>query len=232
MVGFVNALNFEVEFDYSYDGIMRSIEDSYARLGLTKIDVAYVHDIGSLFHSPERAKFHLHQLRNGGFKALDELKSSGAIKAYGIGVNEVDICLSVLEESDLDCILLAGRYTLLDRTAEEKLLPICRERGVAIISGGVFNSGILATGAVDGAYFDYAPASEDILDRVSKMEAIASKSGYPLARAALAFTLNDPLVCSMLLGADTVKNLKANLDHLTHSIEASEFEKYRALGIT
>lgn len=231
-VGFVNALDFGVEYDYSYDGIMRSIEDSYARLGLTKIDIAYVHDIGNFNHSPELTKVHLQQLRSGGFDALNELKSSGAIKAYGIGVNEVDVCLSILEETDLDCILLAGRYTLLDRTAEETLLPICRERGVSIISGGVFNSGILATGAVKGAYFDYAPASEDILDRVAKMEAVASESGYLLARAALSFPLQEPVVSSLLLGADTVQNLKTNLDLLSHPVASSEFEKYRAFGVT
>lgn len=230
-VGFVNALDFEVDYDYSYDGIMRSVEFSYARLGLTKIDIAYIHDIGNFNHAPELTKIHLQQLRDGGFEALNKLKSTGAIKAFGIGVNEVDICLTILDEADLDCILLAGRYTLLDRTAEAELLPLCRQRGVSIISGGVFNSGILATGAVAGAYFDYAPATPDILDRVSQMETLAAESGSTLAQAALSFPLHEPVVKSLLLGADNVHNLKASLRNLDNRLPSGAFEKYRDLVV-
>lgn len=231
VVDFVKALQFSTAFDYSYEGIMRSVEDSYARLGLTKIDIAYVHDIGNFAHSPDQTELYLQQLRDGGFKALDQLKSSGAIGAYGIGVNEVEICLRILDEGDLDCILLAGRYTLLDRSAEAELLPLCRKRNVSIIAGGVFNSGILATGAVDGAHFDYAPATPDILDRVRSMEKLSASGGYPLAHAALAFPFSDTAIKSVLLGADTVENLQTSLKALADPIDTADFTAYRPFAV-
>nr|WP_276562451.1 aldo/keto reductase [Hoeflea prorocentri] len=223
---FVNGLKFGVEFDYSYDGIMRSIEDSYARLGLTKIDIAYVHDIGRFTHSPEMNDHHMAQLKDGGFRALDMLKDSGTIKAWGIGVNEVAVCLDVLERTELDCILLAGRYTLLDRSAEADLLPACRARDISIIVGGIFNSGILATDAVENGYFDYRPASSDIKARVSAMQAVAEKNGHQLARAALQFPLREPLVVSMLLGTDTAEKLQHNLDELAAPLPDSNWDQY------
>nr|WP_275411554.1 aldo/keto reductase [Shimia biformata] len=232
LVDFVKALKFGVEFDYSYDGIMRSIEDSYARLGLTKIDIAFVHDIGQLTHGPDKNSHHMAQLRNGGFRALEELKSAGAIKAWGIGVNEVDICLEILKQTDLDCILLAGRHTLLDRTAAARLLPLCRARNVSIIAGGVFNSGILATGAVDGAFFDYGPAPQDIKARVRAMQDIAAHGRYPLPRAALQFPLQEPSVASLLLGTDTVEKLRANLDDLSRPLPAGEWRKFDHHALT
>ncbi|MFY0678967.1 MAG: aldo/keto reductase [Thalassovita sp.] len=217
IAAFVNALKFGAEFDYSYDGIMRSIEDSYARLGLTKIDVAYVHDIGQFAHSAEQNAHHLDQLENGGFRALDELRSSGAIKAWGIGVNEVAICHDIMARADLDCILLAGRYTLLDRSGAE-LVAQCGARGVAIVAGGVFNSGILATGAKDGAYFDYQPASSEIKVRVAAMDDIAQTHGHSLIQAALQFPIQAPAVASMLLGVDSVDKLQSNMNDLAQPL--------------
>ncbi|TIS73268.1 MAG: aldo/keto reductase, partial [Mesorhizobium sp.] len=188
---YVDPLPFALDYDYSYDGIMRSVDFSYARLGLNKIDILFVHDIGVYTHGVEKTKLHFRQLMDGGLKALEELKSSGTISAYGLGVNEVQICLDVLRRAPLDCILLASRYSLLDRSAEADLLPLCRERRTSLIIGGVFNSGILATGPVHGAHFDYLPASKDILDRVSAMERIAIGGGYPLAAAAFQFPLHE-----------------------------------------
>ena len=226
IAAFVNALNFGVEFDYSYDGIMRSIEDSYARLGLTKIDIAYVHDIGRFTHSLEMNQRYMAQLENGGFQALYDLKSSGAIKAWGIGVNEVAACHNVMERADPDCILLAGRHTLLDRSAQADLLPKCRARGVSIIAGGVFNSGILATGPTESAYFDYQPASHDIKSRVRSMQELAAAQGHTLTQAALQFPLQDPAVVSILLGTDTVEKLQSNLAELADPLPASIWKEY------
>lgn len=166
--GYVDPLPFDADYDYSYDGIMRSVEFSYARLGLNRIDILYVHDIGGYTHGKALNEHYLGQLLGSGIKALEELKSSGTIKAYGLGVNEVPVCLDVMHAADIDCILLAGRYTLLDRSAVAELLPLCEKKGTSLVVGGVFNSGILATGPVPDAHFDYLPATPDVLVKVGR----------------------------------------------------------------
>ena len=223
---YVDPLPFALDYDYSYDGIMRSVDFSYARLGLNKIDILFVHDIGAYTHGVEKTKLHLRQLMDGGLKALEELKSSGTISAYGLGVNEVRICLDVLKRAPLDCILLASRYTLLDRSAEAELLPLCRQRQTSLIVGGVFNSGILATGPVEGAHFDYLPATRDILQRVGAMQKIAAEGGYPLAAAAFQFPLHEPVVASVLTGTAKPTNLTRNLELLGVEVPPAEFARY------
>ncbi|MCF6100868.1 aldo/keto reductase [Mesorhizobium muleiense] len=223
---YVDPLPFAPDYDYSYDGIMRSVEFSYARLGLNRIDILFVHDIGVYTHGVEKTKLHFRQFLDGGLKALEELKSSRVISAYGLGVNEVQICLDVLRQAPLDCILLASRYSLLDRTAEAELLPLCRQRQTSLIIGGVFNSGILATGPVPGAHFDYQPATQDILGRVGAMEKIAAEGGYPLAAAAFQFPLHEPVVASVLTGTAKPANLERNLQLLDIQVPETEFAKY------
>lgn len=225
-LGFVDPLPFRLEYDYSYDGIMRSVEFSYARLGLNRIDILYVHDIGVYTHGVELTKLHLKQLLDGGLRALEELKSSGTISAYGLGVNEVEVCLNVMRRAPLDCILLAGRYSLLDRSAEAELIPLCRERQTSLVIGGVFNSGILATGPKPGAHFDYGPASPDLLDKVAAMEAVAKRGGYPLAAAALQFTLAEPSVASVLIGTAKASSLERNMELLASAVPATEYARY------
>jgi D-threo-aldose 1-dehydrogenase len=206
---------------------MRSVDFSYARLGLNKIDILFVHDIGTYTHGVEKTKLHFRQLMDGGLKALEELKSSGVISAYGLGVNEVQICLDVMRRAPLDCILLASRYSLLDRSAEAELLPLCRAQQTSLVIGGVFNSGILATGPVQGAHFDYQPASRDILDRVDAMEKIAAEGGYPLAAAAFRFPLHEPVVATVLTGTAKLANLTRNLDLLDVDFPETEYARYR-----
>jgi D-threo-aldose 1-dehydrogenase len=226
-LGFVDPLPFRERYDYSYDGIMRSVEDSYARLGLNRIDILYVHDIGVYTHGIELTKVHLAQLLDGGLKALEELKSSGTIAAYGLGVNEVEICLEVMRRAPLDCILLAGRYSLLDRSAEAKLIPLCRETQTSLVIGGVFNSGILATGARPGSNFDYGKAPPEILSKVKAMEEIAAKGGYPLAAAAMRFPLDEPSVATVLVGTAKASSIKRNMGLLDVELPAHAFENYR-----
>lgn len=228
-VGFVDPLSFKLHYDYGYDAIMRSVEDSYQRLGLNRIDMLYVHDIGVYTHGVELTRLHLRQLFDGGLKALDELKSGGVIAAYGLGVNEVDVCLTVMQRAPLDCILLAGRYSLLDRSAEAELIPLCTETGTSLVIGGVFNSGILATGAKPGAHFDYGPASKDILDRVAGMETLAAAAGFPLAQAALQFPLHEPCVASVLVGTAKASSVQRNMQLLDTALPAEEYEKFRSL---
>ncbi len=211
---YVNPLPFAVDYDYSYDGIMRSFEFSHARLGLNKIDILYVHDIGAYTHGAEKNAVYLAQLLDSGMRALDELKTSGAISAYGLGVNEVEVCLDVIARHPIDCILLAGRYSLLDRSAERDLLDVCRKKQISLVIGGVFNSGILATGPVAGANFDYGPASEDVLTRVRAMQKIAEDNGIPLAAAAMQFPLREPVVANVLIGTAKPSSLTRNMELL------------------
>ncbi len=187
--GFVDALPFAVDYDYSYDGIMRSHAFSLARLGLNRADILYVHDleIGTL--GEEAYARHFKTFTESGIKALRELKANGRIGAFGLGVNEVRACLALMDEVAIDGILLAGRYTLLDRSAEAALLARCAETGTALVIGGVFNSGILATGAKPGATFDYVEASADVKTRVNAMEAQAAAHGIALGAAAMHFPL-------------------------------------------
>ncbi|MDR6755906.1 D-threo-aldose 1-dehydrogenase [Mycoplana sp. BE70] len=212
--GYIDPLPFDVRYDYSYDGIMRSLELSYARLGLNRIDILYVHDIGVYTHGAESNAYHFKALMDSGLKALEELKTSGTIKAYGLGVNEVPICLDVMKHASIDCILLAGRYTLLDRTAVDDLLPLCLERNTSVVAGGVFNSGILATGAAEGAHFDYMPASNDVLSRVRALEELAGANGVPLAAAAMQFPRRHPAVASVLIGTAKPSSLRRNAELL------------------
>lgn len=226
---YVDPLSFDADYDYSYDGIMRSVEFSYARLGLNRIDILYVHDIGGYTHGAAKNAVYQKQLLDSGIKALEELKSSGAIAAFGLGVNEVPVCLDVMRNADLDCILMAGRYTLLDRSAVAELLPLCLKKGTSLVVGGVFNSGILATGPVPGAHFDYMPADDEVLAKVGAMEAIAKRHGVPLAAPALQFPLREPIVASVLIGTAKPSSLIRNMEivepRLADEIYA-EFEPY------
>jgi D-threo-aldose 1-dehydrogenase len=223
---FVGGLPFDIEHDYSYDGVMRSLEQSYARLGLNHVDILLAHDLGVDTHGADRAAHHMRQFLDGGLKALDELKSAGEISAYGLGVNEIAVCLELMRHAPIDCILLAGRHTLLDRSAEDELIPFCREKGTSLIIGGVFNSGILATGPSPEAHFNYAPASSDILDRVGQMEKIANAGGFPLAAAALQFPLLSDVVASVLLSTARPGSLQRNLSLMDLPITAGDFARF------
>lgn len=228
--GFVDPLPFDQHYDYSYDGIMRSVEDSYHRLGLHKIDILFVHDLGDAGHStddPELIKVFLES----GQRALSELKAQGSIRAIGIGVNGIAICEELLEHMDLDLILLAGRYTLLEQRKALPLLKTCQSKGTQLVIGGVFNSGILATGPVPGAYFDYAPASEEVLARVRSMEAICQDHGIPLAAAALQFPNRHPFVASTLIGTAKSKTLSRNLEQFQTPIPDALWSDLEGAGL-
>jgi D-threo-aldose 1-dehydrogenase len=207
--GFVDPLPFAVTFDYSGDAILRSHEFSLARLGLNRIDILYVHDLErrSLGADYDR---HFATFMDSGLRALDDLRSQGAISAYGLGVNDVSAVLAVIDRVRLDALLLAGRYTLLDRTAAAEVMPRCLAAGTGVVIGGVFNSGILATGAVPGAHFDYRLADADIIARVEALDRVAEAQGTSLASAALRFGLDHPAVASVLAGSARASSLRRN----------------------
>ena len=228
---YVDPLSFDADYDYSYDGIMRSVEFSYARLGLNRIDILYVHDLGGYTHGAAKNAVLQKHFLDTGIKALEELKSSGAINAFGLGVNEIPVCLDVMRNADIDCILMAGRYTLLDRSAVAELLPLCRKKGTSLVVGGVFNSGILATGPVPGSHFDYMPATDDVLAKVGGMEKIAAKHGVSLAAPALQFPLRDPLVSSVLIGTAKASSLTRNMELFEPALPDSIFPEFDSLTL-
>jgi len=216
--GFVDALPFSVQYDYSYDGIMRSWEDSLARLGLPSADILFVHDLEPGNFTATEYATHLETFLTSGVRALQELKSAGRIGAFGLGVNEVSACINVMERTRLDCLLMAGRYSMLDRGAEGRLMGLCEDNGTAMIVGGVFNSGILATGAKPGATFNYEEAPAEIMAKVDLMEAAATRHGVTLANAALHFPLRNPVVASVLIGTAKPSSLTRNLDTFAYDV--------------
>ena len=182
----IAGLDFETVYDYGYDGVMRSFEDSLQRLGIPSVDLLLVHDLDIWNHkNPARLDAYFAQLVTGGWRALTELRDSGAIKGIGAGLNTKAAIPRFLDLFDIDFFLLAMRYTLLEQDVLDDEFPRCAERGVGIVIGGGYNSGILATGAVPGAMYNYEPAGPAILERVAKIEAVCRRWNVPLAAAAL-----------------------------------------------
>ena len=208
---------FEVQYDYSYDGIMRSMEDSYQRLGLAKIDILFVHDIGVYQHGAEANAAHMKVLRESGYRALDELRRSGVVSAIGLGVNEKEVLIEVLKFGDWDAFLLAGRYTLLEQGPLDDLLPLCSARGTSIVVGGPLNSGILAGRDT----WNYAAAPAEIVARVKAIEAVCDAHGVPLAAAALQFPLAHPAVAAIIPGPRSAAEFETNVGLLGLNIPAA-----------
>ncbi len=206
---FAKTLPFVQRYDYSADGARRSLEFSLHRLGMARIDIAYIHDCDFHAHGAEGAR-RFKEAMDGAYPALAKLKAEGAIAALGLGVNHWETCRDALKHGDIDLFLLAGRYTLLDQSALDELLPACVARGTGIVVGGPYNSGILATGAVAGATFDYKPASPEILARVAAIQAVCQRHGVALRAAALQFPLAHPAVVAVIPGARTPAEIDDN----------------------
>jgi D-threo-aldose 1-dehydrogenase len=209
--GFLEPLPNTVRYDYSGDGLEASFEGSCERLGTSRVDILYVHDIGTYTHGEAGNALHMADLLGSGLDRLCRLKEQGRIRAFGLGVNETQVCLDVMAQARLDVILLAGRLTLLDRSAEVELVPACRNAGTSLVLGGIFNSGILATGAVQGATYDYGLAPQEVIARVADLDREAASQGRSLAEAALRFAVDHPAAASVLLGTAKVSSLERNL---------------------
>lgn len=208
---FQRILPFKAVFDYGYDGVMRSVEDSLQRLGTSCIDLLLIHDVDVWTHGSDAARLErFREVMEGGYRAMVELRRQGMVRAIGAGINEVRACLDFAHAGDFDCFLLAGRYTLLEQGALDELLPLCAAREMSLLIGGPYNTGILATGAVDGAYYDYAPASPEIMDRVRRIEAVCGRHGVRLATAALRFPLGHPQVTTIIPGARSPEEVAEN----------------------
>ena len=218
--GWVHALPFEPVFDYSAAGIRRSIEDSLQRLGTHRIDIALVHDIGRTTHGALHEPHWQRLTRGGGLRQLEALRREGLIGAIGLGVNEWQVVMDALEHADLDCVLLAGRYTLLEQGALSPFFETCLQREVGVIVGGPFNSGVLASGAQAGAKFNYADAPPEVLERVRRLDACCREFDVPLAAAALQFPLAHRAVVSCIPGARNAAELRQIVDWLQLPIPA------------
>ena len=217
--GFISPMPFDIEYDYSYDGIMRSFEDSLQRLGLDSIDILFMHDIGPVTHGNDDDRLFPIAM-DGGYRAMDELRRNGLVSAIGLGVNEYEGCERALEHGDWDCFMLAGRYTLLEQTSLDTFLPKCIDRNCSIIIGGAYNSGILATG-VSGKgpwNYNYVPAPEDVVRKVAAIEGLCAEFSIPLAAAALQFPLAHSAVASVIPGIGNVQRIDQTLNLFTTKI--------------
>jgi D-threo-aldose 1-dehydrogenase len=206
-------------FDYTYDGVMRSLEHSHLRLGLARIDIALIHDV-DFWTIKDRAVLdeRFKTVMDSGFKALDELRRAGIIGAIGVGINESDTSLRFIQAGNFDCMLLAGRYTLLEQGGLEAFLPECVKRNVSVILGGPYNSGILTGGVKPGATHDYVAAPAHLIEKAQKIEAICQRHGVELGAAAMQFPLFHPAVCSVIPGALGTGEVKQNIARLSAKI--------------
>lgn len=228
--GYVQTLPFSARFDYGAEATLRSIDDSLQRLGLDRIDIVYIHDIDTPTHGADQPR-RFREAMAGAWPALERLRREGVVGAIGLGVNEARVCVDALAETDLDCFMLAGRYTLLDQSAHETLVPRCVERGVKLVLAGAYNSGILATGAVPGAAYDYGPARDAMLDRVRRLQAVCDMHAVPLRAAALQFTRACPAAAGLVVGARTPAEVADAAAMLRHPIDPPFWRALRDDGL-
>ena len=199
-------------YDYGYDGVMRSLEFSLERLGVDRVDVLYAHDLDVFNHGNQKAvDDRLDEFMSGGYRALLSLREQGVIRAFGAGINAWQPAQWLIERGDFDIILLAGRYTLLEQDALTSFLPLCVQRGIGVVIGGPYNSGILATGPEDGAFYDYTPAPNEILERVGRIRAVCDRHAVRMVDAAFQFPLRHPAVMSVIPGGQSENEMASNV---------------------
>ena len=227
------GLRFQLRFDYAYDAIMRAYEDSLHRLGLPRVDFLLIHDIDPGYHeSDEGVERCFEQLDGGGgIRALEELRSAGEIKGFGAGINEGPMINRFLDRFDLDVLLVAMPYTLLDQAVLEDSLPRCVERGVGIVIGSPYASGVLATGPIEGAKYNYAPASPEVLDKTGKIQAVCERHGVALPAAALQFPLGHPAVAAVIPGAVSAYEAERNVATMQVKIPADLWAELKHEGL-
>lgn len=224
--GFIDGDPFEPEFDYSYDGVMAAFEDSQKRLKGARVSRLLAHDIGRATHGDDHPR-HLKAFLEGGYRAMRELKDQGVIESIGLGVNEWQICEEVLGHADLDVVLLAGRYTLLEQTALDSFLPLCQRRKVAVLAAGPFNSGILSGGEA----YNYSPAPEAIRARVKALKAVCEAHGVSLPAAALQFPLAHPAVTCVIAGMASPAEVAANAALFTRVLPPALWDDLKSQGL-
>ncbi len=225
--GMIDPLPFHPVFDYSYDAIMRSYEDSQQRLGLERIDILLVHDIGEMQHGARGNARHFTDLADGGYRALAELRAAGKVGAIGLGVNETAVCLAAMEIGDWDCFLLAGRYTLLEQDPLDDLIPACSARAITLIVGGPFNSGVL----VGRDMWNYAETPRPVAEKAARLAGICADHGVELPVAALQFPLAHPVVSAVIPGARSVDEMRGILDWAATPTPPALWRDLKAAGL-
>jgi D-threo-aldose 1-dehydrogenase len=219
-------------FDYTYDGVMRSFDASLERTGLDSFEILFVHDLDVFNHgSKEVCDHYIEQFMRGGYYAMLSLRDQGAVKAIGGGINEWEMCQVLAERGDFDLFLLAGRYTLLEQASLETFLPMCEERGIGIVLGGPYNSGILARGPVEGAQYNYADAPADVIERVRRIDVICRAHGVRLVEAALNFPLFHPAVVSVIPGGQEIVHVLDNKGMRGKEIPAALWVDLKSSGL-
>lgn len=217
VLGFPGAGPHRIIYDYGYDGVMRSLEASLHRTGLSSFDIVLIHDVNRKYHG-DAVMERLEEALRGACLALAKLRDEGVIRAFGSASNELDVMERFVAEADIDCLMLPQRYTLIDRSAAERLLPACETRGIAVLLAAPFDSGILATGAIEGATYNYQPATPEISAQVRRIEAICRQYDVPLPAAALQFGLRHPAVRSVVTGMRTADEVARNVLLMQHPI--------------
>jgi D-threo-aldose 1-dehydrogenase len=219
-------------FDYSYDGTMRSLEFSLERLGVDRIDILYAHDLDIFTHGSAPAmQARLDAFMAGGYRALVALRDQGVIRAFGAGINEWEPAQWLVERGDFDIFLLAGRYTLLEQESQESFLPLCQSRGIGIVVGGPYNSGILATGPRPGAHWNYAPAPDWVLTKAARLQEVCAAHGVRLVDAAFQFPLRHPTVVSVIPGGQGLAEMASNLSAAQTKIPDALWSDLRSEGL-
>ncbi|MCQ4161556.1 aldo/keto reductase [Roseomonas sp. GC11] len=229
--GYRGGLPHAAVFDYSYDGTLRAVEQSLLRLGTDRIDILLIHDVDVWTHGADAIEDRFREAMEGAYPALDRLRREGRVGAIGIGVNEAEMCVRFAEAGDFDAMLLAGRYSLLEQPALEHFLPLAQRKGIGVILGGVFNSGILATGAVPGAKYNYQDAPPEVMQRVAAIGRVCAAHGVALPTAALHFALGHPAVASVVLGAQSPAEVARNIESLAAPVPAALWGALKAAGL-
>ena len=229
--GFAGGFPHPATFDYSYDGAMRSFEQSMLRMGVDAIDVVLIHDVDVWTHGRDNIEQRFREAMEGAYRALAQLRSEGVVKAIGVGLNEADMCARFARAGDFDTMLLAGRYSLLEQPALDEFLPLALEKNIGVMLGGVFNSGILATGPVAGACYNYRVAPPEIVAQVERIERVCRAHGVSLADAALRFPLGHAAVSSLVLGAVAPQEVQRNLASLGVAIPSALWRDLRTEGL-
>jgi D-threo-aldose 1-dehydrogenase len=229
--GFAGGFPHAPRFDYSYDGTMRSVEQSLLRTGLGRFDILLIHDCDVWTHGKADAELRFKEAMEGAYRALDKLRSEKIVAAIGFGINEADTCVRFARAGDFDLAMMAGRYSLLIQNGLAEFLPLALEKKMGVMVAGVFNSGILATGAIAGAKFEYGSAPAEIIDRVRKIEAICARHQTSIRQAALQFPLAHPAVVSVVLGAVNPAEAEANAADAGHKVPAALWSELKAAGL-
>jgi D-threo-aldose 1-dehydrogenase len=226
--GFVGGQPHRAVVDYSYDGTMRSVEQSLLRLGTDRLDLLLIHDVDVWTHGVDAIEDRFREAMTGAYVALDQLRSEGVVAGIGIGVNEAEMCVRFALAGSFDTMLLAGRYSLLEQPALAQFLPLAQQQGMGVLLGGVFNSGILASGAVAGAKYNYQDAPPPILEKVARIQRVCDAHGVALPTAALHFALAHPAVASVVLGAESPEEVERNVAGLSRAVPAALWADLKA----